>query len=129
VSSGATHDEPADRPVAGDLNAALARAVVRIHRSYAGRGPTKAQAFFRHNVLVVLLEDVMTTVERSLVASGQHATVLGVRQQLHEAMRADLEAAVEGLTGRRVTAFLSDLHLDPDLAAEVFVLDGPVRGA
>ena len=29
------------------------------------------------------------------------------------------------LTGRKVVAFMSANHIDPDLAAEIFVLDGP----
>src|SRR4051794_37202191 len=31
----------------GELNASVARAAVRLHRSYVGRGPTRARAFFR----------------------------------------------------------------------------------
>ena len=37
-------------------------------------------------------------------------------------MRDDLVAEVEGLTGRRVIAFLSDNHLEPDIAIEAFKL-------
>lgn len=43
-------------------------------------------------------------------------------------MRHDLVAAVEELTGRTVVAFMSDNHVDPDMAAELFVLDSPVPG-
>jgi uncharacterized protein YbcI len=38
-------------------------------------------------------------------------------------MREDLVAAVEALTGRSVLAFMSDNHIEPDLACEVFVLE------
>jgi hypothetical protein len=31
--------------------------------------------------------------------------------------------AVEGATGRPVIAFMSQVHFDPDMAAEVFVLE------
>ena len=34
-------------------------------------------------------------------------------------------AKIGELTGRRVTAMLSANHVDPDLGAEIFVLDGP----
>jgi hypothetical protein len=40
------------------------------------------------------------------------------------AMREEAIAVIEGLTGRRVTAFMSANHIEPDLAAEMFVLDG-----
>jgi uncharacterized protein YbcI len=110
----------------GKLNAELARAVVRVHREHAGRGPTKAQAFFRNEVVVVLMQDVMTKAERTLVDSGQPQAVLDMRYRLQIAMRDDLIEVVERLTGRRVAAFMSDNQVDPDMAAEVFVLDRPV---
>ena len=33
---------------------------------------------------------------------------------------------IEELTGRRVLAFLSQVHVEPDLAIEMFVMDGPL---
>ncbi len=37
-------------------------------------------------------------------------------------MRADLVGAVEALTKRRVIAFMSDNHIDSDIATETFLL-------
>jgi uncharacterized protein YbcI len=114
------------RPRRGPLNQAIANAVVRGHSRYVGRGPTKAQAFFRENVVVVLLQDTLTKGERSLIAGGKQESVLHTRRQYQEMMRADLVDAVQELTGCRVEALLSGNHIDPDLSAEVFVLDRPV---
>jgi uncharacterized protein YbcI len=50
-----------------------------------------------------------------------------MRRQLHRAMRADLVEAVEAVTGRRVLPFLTDSQLTPDIAAQMFVLEGPVE--
>jgi uncharacterized protein YbcI len=49
--------------------------------------------------------------------------VLDMRHKFQEAMRPELVGAVEELTGRKVVAFMSDNHIDPDMAAEVFILD------
>jgi hypothetical protein len=38
-------------------------------------------------------------------------------------MREDLISAVERLTERKVIAFMSENHIDPDMAAEIFVLE------
>jgi hypothetical protein len=38
---------------------------------------------------------------------------------------ADLRAAVERLTGRTVVAFLGADQLEPDVEAEIFILDAP----
>jgi uncharacterized protein YbcI len=38
------------------------------------------------------------------------------------AMRAEFSAAAEEITGRKVIQFMSHVAFDPDMAAEVFVL-------
>jgi uncharacterized protein YbcI len=109
--------------VGGKLSAAISNAMVRIQREYLGRGPTKARALMRDNVIVVLMQDTLTKAERSLVADGKQEEVLRVRQSFQRTMKADVVAAVEELTGRTVVAFMSDTHIEPDISCEVFVLE------
>lgn len=110
----------------GELNAAVARSVVRIYRNVTGHGPTRAQAFFRNSVVVVVMEHVMTKAELSLTADGRRDDVRHGREALQAVMRPKLIAAVEDLTGAEVRALLSSMQPEPDLAAEVFVLDRQV---
>ena len=35
---------------------------------------------------------------------------------------------IEQLTGRKVLAFLSQAHVEPDLTVEMFLMDGPLAG-
>lgn len=107
----------------GQLTAALCNAVVRIQREYLGRGPNKARASIRDDTIVVIMQDTLTKAERSLIADGREEDVLRIRQSFQRTMRADIVAAVEELIGRRVIAFMSDTHVDPDLACEVMVLE------
>jgi uncharacterized protein YbcI len=115
--------ERIDSLTGGQLNAALSSAVVQLHNQYLGRGPTKGHAFYRGNVVVVILEDTLTRAERSLVAGGKDDVVHHTRRQLLHTMRRDLVATIEQLTARRVVSFLSDHDIVPDMAAQVFVLD------
>jgi uncharacterized protein YbcI len=112
-----------ERLAGGQLSAAISNAMVRIQREYLGRGPTKARALIRDNVIVVLMQDTLTKAERKLVADGKQDDVLRIRQSFQRTMRADIVAAVEELTGGKVLAFMSDTHIDPDLACEVIVLE------
>ena len=123
------HGGPRRRAAGGPLNAAIARAVVHIHHDRIGRGPTKTQAFYRNEVVVVILQDAMTTSEKTLAAGGKAEEVLAARRALEEVIRPDLVSAVEQLTGCKVKALMSAHNLEPDLAAEVFVLDRPVAAA
>jgi uncharacterized protein YbcI len=117
-----------ERWLGGQLNAALARTIVGYYAEQLGRGATKAQAFHHDNIIVVVLEDVMTQAERSLIAGNRLDAVLHARRAFQEIMRAYLRSTVERLTGCKVRAFMSANHIDPDLAAEVFILDRRIPG-
>jgi uncharacterized protein YbcI len=119
---------PGETLKGGALNAAISNAVVRLLRENVGKGPTKARTIHNDRFVLCVLENTMTTAEQSLAKKGKEEHVLGMRHAFQEAMQEELTAAVEALTGRKVVAFMSANHLDPDVAAEVFVLDEPVAG-
>jgi len=45
------------------------------------------------------------------------------------AMELPFSEAVEEATGRKVVAFMSQSHLDPDLSVEIFVLEPILDGS
>lgn len=110
----------------GELNAAVTRALVKIQSAQLGRGPANASTFYHGNVLVTLMHDVLSEAEKALGESGQHSSVIDWREALQTTLEPDFRAAVERLTGRKVIAFISASHLDPDVAAEMFILDAPL---
>lgn len=107
----------------GSLASAISNSVRHMVAEYTGRGPTRARTSIRDNLVVVLLEDTLTKGERRLVAQGRDIRVLDYRAEFQAAMRDDAIAKIEELTGRKVMAFMSANHIDPDLAAELFVLE------
>jgi uncharacterized protein YbcI len=119
---------PVSGPTDGRLNQAIANAVVRGYKRVLGRGPMRAQAFFRHNYIAVVLEDPLTQSERSLVAGGGRDAVLDMRFRYQQLLRDELVSAIEELTARKVDAFLTGGHVGPDLVFELFVLDRPLHG-
>jgi len=108
----------------GDLREAINNLVVGVFAEQTGRGPTKARSFVAGDVVVCLIEEALTRGERSLAEAGRAETVLQMRSEYQEAMREELILGIEALTGRRVAAFLSGNSIEPDMASEVFVLDG-----
>lgn len=110
----------------GELNAAITSAIVGIHNQYLGRGPRTASTFHYNNVVVTLMHDVLTQAEKSLHEDNRGDAVNHMRNLFQQTMEADFTAAIERLTGRKVVAFISGNHLEPDVAAELFVLDAPV---
>jgi uncharacterized protein YbcI len=108
----------------GRLAASISTGVVHAFAEHTGRGPTRARTTIDGDLVVVILQDGQTKAERALVRAGRGDTVLDLRRAFQETMRDDLVAVVERLTQRRVQAFMSANHNEPDAAAEVFILDG-----
>jgi len=113
---------PQHFPEGGALNAAISETVVRLMAEASGRGPTKARTTIDRDLIVVVLQNSLTSGERYLAASDRAAQVLDMRRAYQDAMSTDCIASIEELTGRTVLAFMSANHIEPDLAAEVFVL-------
>jgi uncharacterized protein YbcI len=109
--------------VDGSVSAEISNALVKLVREYTGRGPTKARTSIRDDTVVVLLQDSLLKAEHQLVQRGKTDLVLQMRHEFQRAMRPAMTAVVEGALGRKVIAFMSDNHIDPDMAVEVFVLE------
>jgi uncharacterized protein YbcI len=106
----------------GMVAAAISSAVVKLLREYTGRGPTKARTYIYEDLITTVLRDTLTMGERSLLREGEVELVLGTRKAYQRTMGPQLVAAVEELSGRKVMAFLSDNHVEPDIAVESFVM-------
>ncbi|MBF6620092.1 MAG: DUF2294 family protein [Patulibacter sp.] len=104
------------------LKSVLADLVVQTMQEYTGRGATRARTIIDQDVIMVILEDTLTKGERVLVERQREDEVLRIRRTFQDAMRDDLCRAVEALVGRRVEAFMSTNHTQPDYAIEIFVL-------
>jgi uncharacterized protein YbcI len=104
-------------------NAAISDAAVRLLHEYTGRGPTRSRTTINHDSVMILLGDTLTRGERKLVETGKEERVLALRHDFQLVMRDELTQAVEAATDRTVIAFMSQNHVNPDFAVEVFVLE------
>jgi uncharacterized protein YbcI len=105
----------------------ISTSAVQLLHDCTGRGPTKAKTMINDDVVTVLLGDTLTTGERHLADGGHADRVLAVRHDFQLMMRDDLVRIVERQLDRKVIAFMSQNHIDPDLAVEVFVLEPAER--
>jgi uncharacterized protein YbcI len=101
----------------------LSNAMVALHRENFGRGPSAARSFRDGGAVVCMLSDIYTASERTLIGAGEAEHVRRTRTLHQEALKDEYKASVERILGRPVTAFLSAVHVDPDVAIEVFLLD------
>jgi uncharacterized protein YbcI len=115
-------DQASPTPIRVSRTSSISSHIVHTMAEYTGRGPTKARTSVDGDVVTTVMADTLTKGERSLVADGRGQLVLDLRKAFQSTMREDLIAGVERVMGRKVVAFMSDNHIDPDFAVEVFVL-------
>jgi uncharacterized protein YbcI len=108
--------------VDGERLAAISNAIVTIFAEYYGRGPTKAKTYAIDNYLITVLEDILTTVERTLVDRGEEALVRRVRLTFQEATADRFTSAVSEIAGREVLGYHSQVTFNPSIGFEIFVL-------
>src|SRR5205085_12430985 len=104
-------------------------AMTQMHPKSYGRAADSVRTVLHGDYVISFLEDIYTPMERTLLDSGRVEAVTQARLAFQQAMKEDFVRIVEEATGRKVRAFLSQVHFDPDLAAEVFVLEPDGRGA
>ena len=117
--SGATPESSREQSPA----ARISNHCVRTLNAYTGRGPTKSRTYIDEDLITTVLRDTLTKGEHSLVRDGRGLLVRDMRKAYQDTMGHELVAGVEEITGRKVIAFLSDNHIDPDIAVESFVLE------
>jgi uncharacterized protein YbcI len=103
--------------------AMISTSAVQLLHEYTGRGPTEAKTEINDDQVTILLANTLTKGESKLVENGKADRVLQLRHEYQLTMRDDLIAIVERQLDRKVIAFMSQNHIDPDLAVEVFVLE------
>jgi uncharacterized protein YbcI len=113
-----------DVPLTGEeLFAAVTEAMVAFHQRYYHRKPVTAKTMLLGGeLLVCVLGGVYTDVEKTMIELQRTTIVQETRNAFQTAMQHRFIAAVEGLSGRKVLAFISNHHVGPDIEIELFIL-------
>lgn len=110
-------------PLVGDeLTRAISAAMVRLYDKAYGHDRTTASTYINENVVVCILEDILTSSEQELVEAGKDSEVIDGRVAFQTDCEDDFSSAIERLTLRRVVAFMSANQTSPGIACEMFFL-------
>jgi uncharacterized protein YbcI len=129
-SDGRAHTQREGAPVevGASATAAISDQIVRLYLDSFGRGPTRARTFVQPQFAVCVLRDVLTTVERSLIAGGGEHEVEAARLRINESIDAEYIGIVERETGRPVLSHVARTRAATDIAVHFFLFDGSSSG-
>ncbi len=115
----------------GEALSAISNGLSHLHMRFFGRGPAKARTTIVDDLVICVLWNGFTTVEETLVGRGEVKAVEAFRRTFQSTMAPQFSEVIEEATGRKVRAYMSQIHVDPDVAVELFLLGGtsPPRSA
>jgi uncharacterized protein YbcI len=89
----------------------------------------KAKTYALDDIIVCVMRGSgLTALEKTIIESGDPERVVEMRHDFQQVMTRRYCDAIEELTNRKVEAFLSQAHVDPDITIEVFFVDRPLEG-
>jgi uncharacterized protein YbcI len=105
------------------LKIAISDAIASVYANHYGHDRTNATTYINDNIVLCVLENILTTAEDAQIAAGAHSRVVDERVAFQTDTEDEFTAAIERLTHRHVTAFLSANQTEPGIASELFFLD------
>jgi uncharacterized protein YbcI len=105
----------------------LSNTAVALHREHFGRGPGAAKTHVADNLVVCVLTDVFTPFEKTLIDAGQEERVRETRAIHRAATEGVYKSRMEAVLGRRIEAHMSSIHVDPDVAVDIFVMSEEIE--
>jgi uncharacterized protein YbcI len=115
----------------GDQLASISTGIVQLHHRCYGRGPTEAKTYAVDDTILCILKGGFTTMEKTLMADGKVGEVESIRRSFQETMEEQFVGVVQQTLDREVIGYMTQVHTDPDVAIELFLLapaGEPLRG-
>lgn len=106
-----------------ELTEAISAAMVDLYAAFYDHDRTTATTYINDNIVVCVLENILTESEDTLVADGARGEVIDGRVAFQTDTEDEFTAAIQRLTHRRVVAFMSANQTTPGVACELFFLD------
>ena len=118
---GATNEDETQQ--GGSLLSQISTEMVQAMKQHYGKGPVSAKSYLVDDLLFVVMRDMITQAERTMLDAGRPDTVRDFRQQFENEVAETLTRLVERVTGRRVVTYQSQVLFDPDITVEIFVFE------
>lgn len=106
-----------------ELTEAISASMVELYAIFYQHDRTTATTYINDNIVVCVLENILTEGEDTLIADGAREEVIDGRVAFQTDSEDEFTAEIERLTHRKVVAYLSANQTTPGVASELFFLD------
>ena len=113
----------ADEPTRGQLERALSQRIQALYREQLDHQPGRVICQLFAEEIAIIIEDSITQPERLLVESGQTELVERFRDNINDAIRPSLIAAIEEILNVSVVDIMGDVTFKTDRMGLIVVLE------
>jgi uncharacterized protein YbcI len=106
-----------------ELTNAISATMVELYAIFYEHDRTTATTYINDNIVVCVLENILTESEDTLIAQGASGEVIDGRVAFQTDSEDDFTAEIERLTHRQVVAYMSANQTTPGVACELFFLE------
>ena len=107
----------------GSASMEISNTIVHLMKERTGKGPPKCRTYVHDELVTVLMRGGFSQAEQTLFEAGKWIDVRSGRHAVQDTLAARFIEAVEQILDRKVIAFMSASHQDPDLQVEMFLLE------
>ena len=116
LAASATKPDASPGAIDGPAAMTISNAITEALKQSCGKGPAKMKAYNTHDDLAVDVQDMLTTLERTLVQDGHEQLVSEARRVLIGRAAKECRAKIEQATGRRVVGWQTEVNPSADRA-------------
>lgn len=101
---------------------AISNEAAALHREHFGRGPAAVRSTSADDLIVCILVDAFTPLERTLIRAGRGDRVTMMRSVHRDAVEEVCRERMGAVVGRPVNAYLSAVRPEDDIVVDVYIL-------
>jgi len=105
------------------IAARVSNQIVRTMKDLYGKGPTQAKTYLCDEYVFCVMRGGLTRNEETLIRGGEHRLVRDFRLRFQSLISPEICRRVEGVLGRKVLSYHSQVLFDPDRLVEIFVVE------
>ncbi len=96
---------------------------IKIFKKYVGKGPQNTEVRIFKKMVIVIMQCVLTSLEKNLISTGNEEAVVVIRNKIAEPAIVDYKELLEKLTGKKVIDMMAKNNFSSDERYYVFIFD------
>jgi uncharacterized protein YbcI len=96
---------------------------IKIFKKYVGKGPQNTEVRIFKKMVIVVMQCVLTSLEKNLISTGNEEAVTVIRDKIAEPAIVEYKKFLEGVTSKKIVDMMAKNNFASDERYYVFIFD------